>query len=131
MDKDNEKAIQGIYATYYLNGAHNMIEDTLKRLERKERLNLCKDYVPLRMELEQIDTRIAEQLRDDLWKHRNMKTFIDKYVSPGFIKMQGEYEGIADIQGYFEGKGLVTPAKEIVARVRELLRAAGYTTEQV
>lgn len=105
-----------------------MISDILNRLEKKERLYLSNDYVPLQMELEQIDTRIAEQLRNDLWLHRDMKTFIDKYVSPGLIKMQGEYEGVEDKPGYFKGKGLATPAKEIVARVRELLQAAGYTT---
>lgn len=39
-----------------------------------------------------------------------------------------EKEGVEDKPGYFKGKGLATPAKEIVARVRELLQEAGYTT---
>ena len=103
-----------------------MIDELLNRLEQKETLHLSKDYVPLRDELEKISPGIAEQLRDDLWKHRDMKRFIDEYVTPGFISMKAEYESMEDEPGYFKGQGLKTPAKDIVARVRELLAAAGY-----
>ena len=103
-----------------------MLNDMLKRMEKKERLRLTQDYVPLREALEQINNSIAEQIRDDLWKHRDMKHFIDNYVATGYIHMKPEYETMTDEHGYFKGQGLKTPAKDIIERIRELITAAGY-----
>ena len=80
-----------------------MIDDILNRLEKKETLRLTDDYVPLRMELEKIDTSIAERLRDDIWLY-----------NPNDTTKQGKWHGV--------GLGNI-PAKDICNHVRELLQA--------
>ena len=78
------------------------IETVLRQIEDKPTLELS-DYVRLRKELENIDARYAEILRDDIW-HR-----------------QGKWQGV--------GLGYI-PTKEIIKRVDDIINGLRDTQLQ-